>query len=251
MAQTLPSTPPPPPPPPPLSRSLARHVHCCAAGQQLILLDARRGHYLGLGLREWTGLQALIGGLPAPTRAAASCDAATLQRLVGRLHSGGLLAAKVASAWSRPGVEEPVSSLNALDLMPVPEVSAGQVLRFVRAVAGAALALRCRSIESIARRVVSRQHQLGLLGDPHSPRSVLQAVAAYEWLRPLMLTARDRCLLDSLALVNFLASAGIASRWVIGVKTAPFGAHAWVQRAGVVLNDQHTRAKAFTPILVA
>jgi hypothetical protein len=247
MAQTDPS----PPTSPPVRRSLARHVHCCATGQQLILLDARRGHYLGLGLREWTGLQALIGGLPPQTSAAASCDAATLQRLVKRLHGGGLLAEQLATAWSRPDVDEPVSSLNALDLMPAPEVSAGQVLRFVRAVAGAALALRCCSIESIARRVGRRQRRLGPLGTQHSPRSVLQAVAAYEWLRPLMLTARDRCLLDSLALVGFLASAGIASRWVIGVKTAPFGAHAWVQRAGVVLNDQHSRAKAFTPILVA
>lgn len=242
MAQTTPTSSP---------QALASHVHCCVVEQQLILLDARRGHYLGLGAREWTGLHALVAGLPAPVFLSAPPDRVVLDQLIGRMNDRGLLANPGAPKWSPPPLEEPVSSLDALDLMPAPEVSAGEVLRFVRAVAGAALALRTRSLESITSAVAMRQGGLAQRGDEPSPRSVLQAVALYEWLRPLMLSARDRCLLDSLALVGFLASAGIASQWVIGVKTGPFGAHAWVQRAGVVLNDQHTRAKAFTPILVA
>jgi Transglutaminase-like superfamily len=231
--------------------ALARHVRCCIVDRQLILLDARRGKYLGLGAREWTGLHPLIAGLPVPVAGVAPPDPAGLDRLIGRLNDSGLLASHGARTWSPPPIEEPVSSLNALDLLPSPEVSTGQVLRFVRAVTGAALALRMRSMETIEGAVSRRQHGLADLDAKHPPRSVLHAVAVYEWLRPLMLSARDRCLLDSLALVGFLASSGIASRWVIGVKTAPFGAHAWVQREGVVLNDQHTRARAFTPILVA
>jgi hypothetical protein len=231
--------------------ALATHVHCCVVDRQLILMDARRGKYLGLGAREWTGLHALIGGLPVPVPGAAPPEQAPLDQIIRRLNDGSMLASTGASTWTAPPIEEPVSSLNALDMLPSPEVSARQGLRFVRAVTGAAVALRIRSMEVIANGVARRRSRLEHLDDRESLRSVLQAVAAYEWLRPLLLSARDRCLLDSLALVGFLASAGIESRWVIGVKTAPFGAHAWVQRDGVVLNDQHTRARAFTPILVA
>lgn len=83
----------------------------------------------------------------------------------------------------------------------------------------------------------------------HAP--VLAVAAAYEALRPLLLTSRDRCLHDSLALTLLLATQGIASCWVLGVKVRPFGAHAWVQMDDLVLGDEHFRVGQFQPILVA
>lgn len=68
-------------------------------------------------------------------------------------------------------------------------------------------------------------------------------------LRPLLFTAHDRCLHDSLALVNFLASESVSATWVIGVRTDPFAAHAWVQTGDLVLNDQHEHVRRFRPIV--
>lgn len=75
-------------------------------------------------------------------------------------------------------------------------------------------------------------------------------MAAYEKLRPLAYTARERCLYDSLALLNFLAGEGLFPTWVIGVRTRPFGAHSWLQSGPVVLNDLHDHVRRFRPILV-
>lgn len=58
------------------------------------------------------------------------------------------------------------------------------------------------------------------------------------------------CLLDSLALVDFLARRGMCADLIIGVKLNPFVAHSWVQHRDVILNDPLDRASAFTPILV-
>jgi len=76
------------------------------------------------------------------------------------------------------------------------------------------------------------------------------ALVTYEKLRPLVFTARDQCLFDSLALMNFLADECLFPRWVVGVKTSPFRAHSWVQFGDTVLNDQHENVRRFRSILV-
>jgi hypothetical protein len=57
-------------------------------------------------------------------------------------------------------------------------------------------------------------------------------------------------LLDSLAMVMFLAKRGLHASIVIGVTSAPFSAHCWVQTGDLVLNDTVGNARAFTPIRV-
>lgn len=80
--------------------------------------------------------------------------------------------------------------------------------------------------------------------------SVDAAAASYLRLRPFALTTHDRCLHDSLALIHFLTTRGLIAQWVIGVRLRPFGAHSWVQRGSVVLNDQPDHVRAYEPILV-
>jgi hypothetical protein len=76
------------------------------------------------------------------------------------------------------------------------------------------------------------------------------AVSSYMRLRPFLFTAHDKCLLDSLTLIRFLARRRMFPAWVIGVRTRPFAAHSWVQSAGLVLNDVHEHVRSYTPILV-
>ncbi|MCU7375150.1 lasso peptide biosynthesis B2 protein [Paucibacter sp. O1-1] len=93
--------------------------------------------------------------------------------------------------------------------------------------------------------------QARLLGSrAGSLEAMTPAVAAYERLRPLLFTARAQCLLDSLALIGFLARSGFAAHWVVGVRTGPFAAHSWVQNGNTVLNDQHEYVRQFRPIHV-
>lgn len=58
------------------------------------------------------------------------------------------------------------------------------------------------------------------------------------------------CLLDSLALVRYLAGCGMSAKIVFGVTDDPFSAHCWVQAGDMVLNDTVGNALAHTPIRV-
>ncbi|MGY1408146.1 lasso peptide biosynthesis B2 protein [Luteimonas sp. A611] len=59
-----------------------------------------------------------------------------------------------------------------------------------------------------------------------------------------------RCLLDSIALVKFLAVRGLHADIVFGVTTDPFAAHCWAQFSQTLLNDTIGNVSTYTPILV-
>ncbi len=74
-------------------------------------------------------------------------------------------------------------------------------------------------------------------------------LAIFRRIRTCLYTARDACLMDSLILNDFLHSFGHQSTLVIGVRTRPFSAHAWVQIGDAVVDDTVESVQAFTPIL--
>lgn len=74
-------------------------------------------------------------------------------------------------------------------------------------------------------------------------------VEVFRAIRPWMYTARDRCLFDSLVLTDFLLSFHQMPLFVIGVRTKPFAAHAWVQDGDSVIDDYAENVQGYTPIL--
>ena len=58
------------------------------------------------------------------------------------------------------------------------------------------------------------------------------------------------CLQDSLALLDVYARRGLFPSFVIGVTTAPFAAHCWLQTGELILNEALDEAAQFLPILV-
>jgi hypothetical protein len=92
-----------------------------------------------------------------------------------------------------------------------------------------------------------------LLCSNSPPAAVLSCsqrhAAAFAELR-LIVRTLDRCLPLSIALARTARRTDGDIRLVIGVKLDPFGAHAWVQRGNVVLNDRLDAVVPFTPILV-
>jgi hypothetical protein len=78
---------------------------------------------------------------------------------------------------------------------------------------------------------------------------ISELVRVFRFLRPLFYTAKDRCLLDSLALVDFLARFDAYPTWVIAVRTRPFAAHSWVLSGTLLLNERLETAEEFVPIL--
>jgi len=231
--------------------ALAPHVRACASDGQVILLDLRNSAYLGLGGAACAALADQVDGWP---RSAASLpermtSEATQQTLTNLLQRGLLTTGKPRE--SAPAtVDEVTASLNAEDNAPNAGVGIRRLARFLLSAVETSMWLRCRSLQAIAMAVRARRDRLHSPSTPSSIESARSGTAAYERLRPFAFSAHKNCLHDSLALVAFLAAEDTFPRWVIGVKTRPFGAHSWVQMGTTVLNDQHEVVRQFRPILV-
>lgn len=234
--------------------SLAAHVRACAHDGQVILLDLQRNRYLGVTGARFASLASAVSGWPEPEGMshAASLPQADIEALAAPLLRQGLLTRSCPAPNATPVLPEATRSLNAEEVVYSAPVGAVRVLRFVRSSTSASLCLRLRSLQAIANRVAARRGWAPATTAIRPTSYPLRtAVAAYLRLRPLMHTAQDRCLHDSLSLLGFLAAEGWFPHWVIGVTTRPFGAHAWVQAGDLVLSDLHENVRRYTPILIA
>jgi len=232
--------------------SLAPHVRACHSDGQVVLLDLRAGKYLGLSGRLLSGLAEAVDGCPVvPSPMADRAAPAEVDACALRLFAQGLLTDEATVPPHRIEIEEATASLDPDGAIGDIRISVGRTWRVARRAAVAAAWLRWRSLLHIADSVASRRARLEPCAASPVPIDGLRAtVAGFVQLRPLIFTSHDRCLHDSLALVDFLAHEALVPRWVIGIQTRPFGAHSWVQSGNVVLNDQHERVRHFRPILV-
>lgn len=236
---------------------LAPHVRACAHGGQVILLDLRKGRYLGVAGTRFAPLGSAVSGWPRPDHIPPGAPTPTsgeLDALAAPLLRQGLLTRSPSPlhAQANAALPEAARTLNAEELVGTAPVDAACLVRFVRCSAAAGLRLRLLPLQHIAHRITMRRTQTASTTQvPASHDRLRIAVAAYLHLRSLLLTAHDRCLHDSLSLLGFLAAEGWRPHWVIGVTTQPFRAHAWVQAGDLVLSDLHENVRRYTPILVA
>src|SRR5207237_410173 len=144
--------------------------------------------------------------------------------------------------------ERPQAALIEFDLDTRPSTTLAHLWHFLMAYTAAKSTIKLRPIKSVVQAVSRRR--ASVFASQMDLEVARGLVTAFVHLRPLFFTARDACLLDSLALLNFLARYGIFPEWVFGVKTAPFLAHCWIKQRGVVFNDSPDYVRGFTPILV-
>ncbi len=237
---------------------LAQHVHLCVTDDHVVLLDLKRDKYLGVGPKQMQALAARVKGWPVLPAAAA--EPAQAEGMIGKMIAAGMLVTDPATGKeARPvAMPRPEATLTQVDFDRRPQVSLTQLAGFVRASIGARLALRYQPIEAVVERVrrrkaafVSswRRRSNGHSVQPVDFDAARAPVEAFLHLRPLLFGARDQCLFDSLALLDFLARRGFFPTWVFGVQTAPFAAHCWVQEGDVVFNDTPDHVRRYAPIL--
>ena len=218
-------------------------------GDQVILLDLRRTKYVGIGGPHVAALAMVIDDWPiAGNDGSAGVDPARLSDSIVPLLRQHLLTDAAVPALPKPRLAEPDESLDAPDDCARRGIEWRQLFRLWRASALSSRWLRHRNLSEIAL-AVAQMRNGSTAGGPTS-EAQRRAVQAYMRARPFAFTAHDRCLHDSLALVLFLAAERQFPRWVIGVRTRPFGAHSWVQSGRVVLNDLHENVRGYCPILV-
>lgn len=229
----------------------ASHVRACQLGRHVVLLDLKAGRYLGLS-RQGAAVDedgqsgdawpAVVGGTSV------SLDDLACAGIEPLVHAG-LVVADHGTPPRAAVLLEPLSGLHTQLGEVHPPLTVGQVLGVGTSAAAAALWLRYLSLAAIADRVTRLVPPCPCTATD-VPRPMRDAVAVYTRARPFAFTAHDRCLLDSLTLMHFLARRGFHAQWVIGVGTRPFRAHSWVQHGHVVLNDAPENVRRHRPILV-
>jgi len=247
---------------------LARHVFVCMQGEHVVFLDIRNDRYFALEAARCAGLGCAVPGWPVPASfgldtvrkgreatAAALCeqvDEASLSGAISLLVEKGLLVPATSEGKRADAtVFEPLrGDLTADSFESRSRVAPLVFLRFISSAIRARLLLRHRSFDSVidrARRRADRKRRHGT----SMPQSDLHAfIDAFSRLQPFFFAAKDACLVEALALSEFLAGYGVFPSWVFGVQARPFAAHCWLQLDGIVLNDTVDHVKRYTPIMV-
>jgi len=231
--------------------SLTSHVRACECDGQVILLDLRRGRYLGIGGPTSAALSQFVQGWPIiAAHKDSTATPAGIRDVTQRFVSQGLMTGNAVRRPLDATIAIASTSLDFEDLSADVDIGARRIAHFLKSAALTAWRLRFCSLHAIALAVAARRERndRALSGSLAAMENVS---IAYERLRPFVFTSRQKCLYDSLTLIEFLAAEQLFPHWVVGVKTGPFGAHSWVQCGTTVLNDQHEYVRRFRPILVA
>lgn len=207
--------------------TLCEHVSYCTASGAVLFLDTARDRYFRLpdsaapAFRQWAAQGAPE---PLPPALAMLEREQLLRRHPGPSHLPSpsrpkpLAAATAAQGW-RGG------SPHVLDVL-------GSYWKVRRRLRG--------GLQPALDRILPPARPTGFAPD---------LAGRFLWVRQ-RLPRRPLCLLDSLALLDFLHVQNAAAQIVFAVQAKPFTAHCWVEDRGVVLNDAVDVVAPFTPILV-
>lgn len=226
-----------------------QYVHVCATQETTVFLDSRADRYYGLDREQTRALAPLVQGWPTKT-SRGEIDGREAEELARDLAQQGLLTQDTARGKSAAPVQLPQvdAKLHEWDGAQWPAIRTGHVGRFATAYVCALASCRLRPLEHAVRRVQRRKaKRVGQ--QPMDLEAARELTWIFRALRPFFYTTLDRCLLDSLVLVEFLALYDLFPTWVIGVQAMPFAAHSWVQSGRYVLNGPPGFVRAFTPIL--
>jgi hypothetical protein len=233
---------------------LHQDVYACRTDDGAVLMDLRSGEYFGLDLVVTAAIAPRIEGWIG--RFGPACDQPDTPnsdesaRILDFLSEGpGLLTDSpvLGKAVDPPLLQQTDSIPLRGNLVPGPRIRPLHVVRFCSACLHALLQVKCRSLATTVRRVQSRK-SCNVRADAQQPQ-IVELVRVFRFLRPLLYTANDKCLYDSLALVEFLARFGVFPTWVIGVRTRPFAAHSWVLSDNLLLNERLEKAEEYFPLL--
>lgn len=227
-----------------MSYYLPSTVHYCEVDDGVVFLDMQQGKYFGIGSAEATVFRALIRGATA----SASDDVATV---ASTLLQKGLLTNDPALAAAHGPAR--VEQLAEVDIgnpaAAAPPIRVLDVWNIVISAVVAALKLRWFSFRRIVRGVELRKQRRSSGLSSIDDERLKMVVRIFARVRTLIYTSRNRCLYDSLVLVEFLHRYRLYPTWVVAIHTRPFGAHSWVQYRDLALNERPDVAREYTPIL--
>lgn len=238
----------------PRTYRLPSHVFVCQTRDCVVFLDARRDQYLGIGGPDADVLRSVLstyGSREQDERDNESevAHSSAVTQALDSLVTRGLLTLSPNS--SRP--------FRQIDVQPAAcAVGIGaeydcaprfnHVLVALTACVGAHIDLHLRGIGATVVRLIAEKQRPTRSKASTDPSELRRLLGVFRVIRPFLYAKKDRCLFHGLVVYRFLRHYGFSPTWVIGVSTAPFCAHCWVQDGERVLDDSPEQTLEFTPI---
>lgn len=226
---------------------LARHVYACRVGETVIFMDPQANSYGAVTGEQMYLLGAVVNGWPA--QAPAGYDEGA-RDLAEQLVEQGILTSDAAIGKSASPVELPSSAMPVavgLDLWEERTIRWRDIVTFLSAWWRASLSLRWRGVQKTLAGIEARK--LKHADATFDVRKTIELVCVFRRLRCYCVVLRERCLLRSLVLTNFLASYGVFPTFFMGVRLQPWAAHSWVQQNELMLDETPDKTRDYTPVL--
>lgn len=217
--------------------ALRDNVYSAISNDRSVLLDLAADRYHALTADVDAAFRALM-----ETGSVDERDQVRLTPLIKR----ELLVPAIKASF--PKKSYPLPQLSFLDIDERPRPTAKDVFDSVSIQIATMVSLKRRPLIELVAQLRRRKQAARRFEEPRRDRMVQIAFAFTASER--ILPSHNQCLRRSLALACALNSKGFKVDFVIGVRMNPFGAHAWVQDSGTLLNDDLDVVRKFQPILV-
>jgi hypothetical protein len=236
---------------------LPSNVYACCTGRYCIFLDLHRDRYLSVPRTSVDPLSPLVNGwriTDVPEVSPPGEDTQVISHFAEQLVTAGLLSQRPAYSKPATPVVVPPRESDVLsfgrrrDHQPL-HANVTAALRVANALLRARILLSIRPMRTLAARFNEREPRTSIPYDERSVRKAIELATVFMRYRPYF-PHNYLCMLDSLALMSYLAQHDAHAMWVFGVREDPFLAHCWVQSGTVVLNDYADSTSAYTPIMV-
>lgn len=225
---------------------LTKRAYAAEISGGLIFLNLRRDSYTYLAPEDAAEILSMLRGV-------VGCSLGEIEQtgssIVDELRLAGLVTTDRAGKPFRPISYDSVMNEQPRLIGPDrPRIQPGHVWNFLWSVSLARMMLSCLPLHWVVGFVEKRRVRDLQVVNTHS---AAQLTEIYRRLRPLLFSRNDRCLLDSLSLINFLRRYHVRASWCFGVRLEPFKAHAWAQDDHTIFDDMAANIHSFTVILEA
>lgn len=227
-----------------------RHVFLCVNADQILVLDLKNNEYSALDPEQALALGGLVRGWPL--RADGTVGTAEAEALAAKWMREGVLLTtdrRRGKEATPVQISRPSEVLLQSESIDQWKMRPRHIAAFVYAMMATLIERHLIPLRWTVRYVAWRKARRARLS-PCPLERAKELMAIFRWLRPFGFSAKDHCLFDSLALVNFLACFRVFPEWVFAVDGAPFAAHSWVQHGPIVFNDGVEIVERYTPIMV-
>jgi len=219
---------------------LHRDLSYCKVEGRLIFLDIQNDRYFHLTQCLDSALVTYLGGGDAPD--------SSIQKLI---EQKVLISESVDPDDARPSLIKIPTRSAMEEETDVRSASISELLDTLTIVCLTQLQLKTQNLKRVHQKLASLREKRTSRPSMSRPSEshVLEMAAAFRSAR-LYVPIDMCCLLDSIAMIKFLAKRGLRADLVFGVTGDPFSAHCWAQHSTMILNDAFGHALTFTPIRV-